>query len=156
MQIVKEFYSIKSFDGWAGAKELITELDGDALDIVDDLLDELTEAESWDETYLNDWVRFEMADYLYNDCDLMLDGTDTYIYQMRKYNARDLDCFSDDQLYCFSEQFFRYNGIDADDLGDALSTEYGVIIPEDAVEEWRGYDYEVCMQDAGIAYMVKE
>jgi len=50
--------SLKDFDFWSGAEDNATKLTSDELDQLDDMLSSSRE-EPWDETEINDFMRFE-------------------------------------------------------------------------------------------------
>lgn len=67
--------SIKGFNAWAGGERVQFELDGRALELADQWLEEWSEYDDLTETNINDWLWFECADWLAEEHGLNLDGT---------------------------------------------------------------------------------
>lgn len=66
--------SIKEFDAWDGGERVLFELDGEAIEIVDNYIEDCF-GEYIGETELNDWLWFECEDWLAEVHGINLDGT---------------------------------------------------------------------------------
>ena len=64
-----------NFDAWAGGKDVLEALCGNAYETVSDYLESLSYEIELTEGEINDWLWFECEDWLHEECGMNLDGS---------------------------------------------------------------------------------
>lgn len=68
--------TLSNFEAWSGGETVLNELAGESFDIIENFIEEWSDENQLTETDINDFLWFDVEDYLREEHGLNLDGSE--------------------------------------------------------------------------------